>query len=78
MRYCSQCLQPDTRPGTTFSDEGICPAYLYYESILKVDCDERIEILHDIIKDYKSNNVSQHDCIMGVSGRKDSTRQAIF
>ena len=29
MKYCIKCLQPDTRPGTKFSKEGLCPACIY-------------------------------------------------
>lgn len=26
MKYCKKCVMPDTRPGITFNDEGICSA----------------------------------------------------
>jgi hypothetical protein len=43
MRYCSRCLQPDTRPNTKFTAEGICPACDYFERLKDVDWQERYE-----------------------------------
>ena len=78
MKYCKKCLQPDTRPGSFFNKEGICPACDYYfNSNLKADWDERFELLKIEIKKYKNKN-SHFDCIIGVSGGKDSTRQALW
>ena len=77
MKYCKICLQTDTRPGTHFSD-GICPACNYFETLKEVDWDERALEIDDIVKFGKSNNHSGYDCIIGVSGGKDSTRQALY
>jgi N-acetyl sugar amidotransferase len=78
MKYCKTCLQPDTRPGTKFDEKGICPACNYHKSLKLVDWDERKKELQEIINFGKSNNSSGYDCIIGVSGGKDSLRQAIF
>ena len=77
MKYCKKCLQPDTRPGSKFNINGLCPACEYYFNIhKKVDWDRRFGILLEEIKKYKSD--SFFDCIIGVSGGKDSTRQALW
>lgn len=78
MKYCKLCLQPDTRPNTVFSDDGICPACSYFEALKYVDWQERLEILQDILLKYPRKKGQFHDCIIGVSGGKDSTRQALF
>jgi N-acetyl sugar amidotransferase len=78
MKYCLMCLQPDTRPGTTFDERGICPACNYHVSLATVDWDERRRELDEIVAFGKRNAYSGYDCIVGVSGGKDSTRQAIF
>lgn len=80
MKYCSRCLQPDTRPNTRFTVEGICPACDYFSRLKNVDWQERYEILIDLLKHYKDANSgkSEFDCIIGVSGGKDSTRQALW
>jgi N-acetyl sugar amidotransferase len=78
MKYCKNCLQPDTRPNTKFTSSGICPACDYFSHFKNVDWQERKEILFDILSDYPKNPNSKFDCIIGVSGGKDSTRQALW
>ena len=78
MKYCSNCLQPDTRPNTKFHDSGICPACDYWNKTKEVDWDERYETLVTIIDKIKKKPGRYFDCIIGVSGGKDSTRQALW
>ncbi len=80
MKYCKRCLQPDTRPNSKFNDLGICPACDYFESLQSVDWLERYEILQDLLVQSKNMHNKKHrfDCIIGVSGGKDSTRQALW
>jgi N-acetyl sugar amidotransferase len=79
MKYCVKCLQPNTRPGGgSFNRFGICVACNYYANSLKDDWDDRFNVLNSIIKDNRKNNKSLYDCIIGVSGGKDSTRQALW
>jgi len=78
MKYCKKCLQPDTRPNTKFSDKGICPACIYSETLIDVDWENRRKEIDKIVAFGKSNSVSGYDCIIGVSGGKDSTRQAMY
>lgn len=78
MKYCKHCLQPDTRPNTFFNSDGVCPACTYFEAIKEVDWEERLEILKSILKKFPRKKGQYHDCIIGVSGGKDSTRQALF
>ncbi len=79
MKYCTVCLQPDTRPNTYFNDSGVCPACLYSNELQHVDWEERFEILQEVIAKYaKKTDKQKFDCIIGVSGGKDSTRQALW
>jgi N-acetyl sugar amidotransferase len=79
MKYCKKCVQPDTRPGIQFDESGICPACNYSEKAIFIDWDKRKNELLKLVEDYKKNNKSQiYDCIIGVSGGKDSTRQAMY
>jgi len=78
MKYCKLCLQPDTRPNTVFTNEGLCPACHYYEESKKIDWQERYEILLDLIPSISKAPGQHFDCIIGVSGGKDSTRQAVW
>lgn len=78
MRYCLRCLQPDTRPNTRFSEAGVCPACDYVDATREVDWAERIEILQGLFAGRRRKPGQFHDCIIGVSGGKDSTRQALW
>lgn len=80
MKYCIHCVQPDTRPNSFFDENNICPACKYNEKIKKLpmsEWDRRFSILKKISEKYKSQK-NHYDCIIGVSGGKDSTRQALF
>lgn len=78
MKYCTKCLQPDTRPGIRFDVNGVCPACNYHATLTDVDWEERSRELDEIVAFGQANNHSGYDCIIGVSGGKDSTRQALF
>lgn len=78
MKYCSRCLQPDTRPNTKFTLAGICPACDYFDRLADVDWQERYEILQDLLENFPRRPGQYFDCIIGVSGGKDSTRQAMW
>ncbi len=80
MRYCCRCLQPDTRPNTAFGADGVCPACSYSVAVQAVDWQERIDILADMFAARRARRKPGqfHDCIIGVSGGKDSTRQALW
>ncbi len=78
MKYCKLCLQPDTRPNTKFSADGVCPACAYQSTLEDVDWDARRQEIDEIVKFGRQNCSNGYDCIIGVSGGKDSTRQALF
>lgn len=77
MRYCTKCVQPDTRPGVYFNDLGVCGACLWEEEKKKIDWAARKNELLSISQWAKDQKAS-YDCVIGVSGGKDSTFQAIY
>ena len=81
MRYCKKCLQPDTRPGIYFDKNQICGACIYEKSKEYINWDKRERNLKSIVdwaKDEKKKRNISYDCIIGVSGGKDSTFQAFY
>ncbi len=78
MKYCQTCLQPNTRPNSVFSADGICPACDYFGRLKHVDWQDRYDILVDLLANSRRRPGQEYDCIIGVSGGKDSTRQALW
>jgi N-acetyl sugar amidotransferase len=66
---------PDTRPGSIFDAEGICQACHNYEARKTIDWDERKNELRRLCDKYRKTDGS-YDCILPVSGGKDSHFQA--
>lgn len=78
MKYCKKCLQPDTRPGIHFNEEGTCYACVYAEMMKNdIDWEAREKEIQEIADWAKSKN-APYDCVIGVSGGKDSTFQAFY
>ena len=77
MEICTNCIQPNTRPGIYFNEEGVCGACLWGKEKNKIDWDLRCKELQDIALWAKKNSKGDYDCTIGVSGGKDSTKQAI-
>jgi len=77
MKYCSKCLTTDLRPNASFS-EGVCIACRYSASENDSNMDLKLKILQEKIRSSRKHqrNKDAYDCIVGVSGGKDSTRQA--
>ncbi|OEJ66322.1 N-acetyl sugar amidotransferase [Magnetovibrio blakemorei] len=77
ITYCNKCLYPNTKPDLHFNDQGICSACQSFENRGQVDWEQRRKDFLNITDKYKSKNGSNYDCIVPVSGGKDSTFQVI-
>ena len=75
IEYCSVCVMPDTRPDTTIIN-GKCSACRSYDARDDIDWNKRKEEFLKITGQYRSKS-SNWDCIVPVSGGKDSTYQVI-
>jgi N-acetyl sugar amidotransferase len=78
MIYCVSCLNTDTRPNTKFTADGLCPACDQFLKPDEIDWDFRKQELEEIVAFGKNNSNNGFDCIIGVSGGKDSTLQALY
>jgi N-acetyl sugar amidotransferase len=68
---------PSTKPDLHMDSEGVCSACRNYEQRVEVDWDSRKTELKTLLEKYRSKDGSRHDCIVPVSGGKDSTYQVI-
>jgi N-acetyl sugar amidotransferase len=79
MEYCARCLYPaNAKPAIIFDEEGICSGCRYHESRQKVNWKEREKLLREILEMYRrkaKENGQPYDCIIPVSGGKDSHYQ---
>lgn len=77
MNYCKKCVQPDTRPGQRFNERGLCGACVWEEEKEKIDWDARWKELKEIAEWARRTTKAPYDCVVGVSGGKDSHFQAL-
>ena len=77
VQYCTSCLYPDTKPDLSFDADGVCSACAAYAAREEVDWDARRTQFLDIVAQYRSADGSNYDCIVPVSGGKDSTYQVL-
>ena len=77
MKYCNLCLTTDLRPNAMFKD-GVCIACQYSKDTTGTFSKGKLQQFENVIKSAlkKRRGNSDYDCIIGVSGGKDSTRQA--
>ena len=64
-------------PDITFDENGVCDACRFSIEKDKINWDERKKDLSKILENFKSKDGSKYDCIIPVSGGKDSTYQVI-
>ncbi len=76
MKYCKNCLYPDTKPQLVFNNDGICSACINSQKKELIDWSQKKKEFIEIIEKYRSKDGSNYDCIIPVSGGKDSTYQA--
>ena len=80
LRYCKRCLFPETKPDLHFNEDGICSACIAAESKYdNIDWAQREKDFNTIIDKFRlGKDKVGYDCLIPVSGGKDSTYQAYF
>jgi N-acetyl sugar amidotransferase len=76
MRYCSNCILPDTRPNLVIEADGICNACKAHGTKRTIDWDGREAAFRAVVEHAKSRGTG-YDCLIPVSGGKDSTWQVV-
>ena len=77
LTYCKHCVMPDTKPDLHLDEHGVCNACRSYERRKEVDWDRRYQDLLQVLEKYRRRDGSNWDCIVPVSGGKDSTYQVV-
>ena len=72
MKFCTICLYPDTKPGLHFDENGVCFACKWHELKNTIDWNSRKKELEKILDKYKNKDGNSYDCIIPISGGKDS------
>jgi N-acetyl sugar amidotransferase len=76
-RQCTRCISDITCPGITFDNNGICNFCLLHDKWNKLypnDDKEGRQRLSKIIAQIKKDGTGKkHDCVIGISGGRDST-----
>ncbi|HVW20874.1 MAG TPA: N-acetyl sugar amidotransferase [Opitutaceae bacterium] len=80
VRLCQRCVNPSSRPNLTLDAEGICPVCRYEEKKRDdhIDWAARRAELDEICRWGRTHTRARYDCMVTVSGGKDSLRQACF
>ena len=76
IRYCSRCVLPSSKPDLYFDAEGVCSACRSFLERPSIDWVARRDAFSRILDSYRRSD-GYWDCVVPVSGGKDSTYQVI-
>jgi len=76
MRYCAACVIPDTRPHICFDEYGVCNACRSHATKRQIDWNARKQAFAAVAAHARSRSTG-YDCLIPVSGGKDSTWQVV-
>jgi N-acetyl sugar amidotransferase len=76
MKYCRNCILPDTRPNLQLNAEGICNACEAHATKRVVDWEARALAFKHVVRHARERSTG-YDCLIPVSGGKDSTWQVV-
>jgi len=72
IKYCCNCVYPETKPDLTFDEDGVCDACRFANVKDATDWDSRRKELVEVFNKFKSKDGSNYDCVIPISGGKDS------
>lgn len=77
ITYCKCCVMPETKPGLYINGDGVCSGCVAYLNREEVDWIQREKELLHILEKHRSPDGTNYDCIIPVSGGKDSHYQTL-
>lgn len=76
ITFCRRCVYPIVAATPlTFDDDGICSGCRTYDEQKSIDWSVREEMFAELCDDYRSKDGKNYDCVIPVSGGKDSFYQ---
>ena len=73
MKYCTRCTYPANHPlNLTFDAQGVCSGCRVHEEKDALNWPERYKKLEELVGTYKNTTGSNYDCVVPVSGARDS------
>ena len=77
ISWCTRCIYPSSSAITlVFDEQGVCSGCRTHDQKKEIDWDERLAWLLEEVEPYRKS--SGYECVIGVSGGKDSYYQAHF
>ena len=74
ISWCSRCLYPSSSAvPLVFDEDGVCSGCRVHDQKSEINWSDRLELLLDDIDGYRRG--SGYECVIGVSGGKDSYYQ---
>jgi len=73
LRYCTRCVYPAIAAAPLeFDENGVCSGCRVHDQRKAINWEERRKLLADLLGEYRSASGGNYDCIIPVSGGKDS------
>ncbi len=73
MRYCTRCVYPIVAATPlTVDAEGVCSGCRVHDEQQRIDWPARARMFKELLDEYRSRDGNRHDCVIPVSGGKDS------
>ena len=73
VSYCKKCVLPSSSAiPVEFNKDGVCSACNTSAQVEEIDWDRRLRQFKKLLNNYKNDNGENYDCLIPVSGGKDS------
>jgi N-acetyl sugar amidotransferase len=79
MQYCSQCVYPMVSAvPLSFDEQAVCSGCRVHAQKANINWEQRRQWLLELVEEYRQPNGENYDCIIPVSGGKDSWFQTYY
>ncbi len=78
MTYCSECTYPINAVNLSIGDNGVCSGCIIHKEKYKINWKAREAEFKKLLYSYRNKDGSNYDCIIPVSGGKDSHFQTWY